>query len=46
VSASTTLADGELLFSGTPADLMAQTSALEGGDLEQAFVALLKAKGL
>jgi ABC-2 type transport system ATP-binding protein len=39
------LADGELLFRGTPADLKAQASALETGDLEQAFVAFLKAKG-
>ncbi len=41
------LADGELLFDGTPVDL--KTSAQEAGggngDLEQAFVAFLKAGG-
>jgi ABC-2 type transport system ATP-binding protein len=39
------LADGELLFSGAPSGLKAEASALESGDLEQAFVAFLKAKG-
>jgi ABC-2 type transport system ATP-binding protein len=39
------LADGELLFNGTPGDLKAQANALESGDLEQAFVAFLKDKG-
>jgi ABC-2 type transport system ATP-binding protein len=36
------LADGELLFTGTPAELRAQG---EGSDLEAAFVAFLHAKG-
>ncbi len=38
------LADGELLFSGTPAELKAAVGVGEG-DLEQAFVAFLHAKG-
>jgi ABC-2 type transport system ATP-binding protein len=39
------LADGELLFNGTPAELKAQAMAAEGEDLEQAFVGFLQAKG-
>lgn len=39
------LADGELLFNGTPAQLKAEAMAAEGEDLEQAFVGFLKAKG-
>jgi ABC-2 type transport system ATP-binding protein len=39
------LADGELLFDGTPAELKAQAMAGPGEDLEQAFVGFLKAKG-
>ena len=39
------LADGELLFDGTPADLKAAATASEGQDLEQAFVEFLRAKG-
>ena len=36
------LADGELLFNGTPAQLKAQAQAVDGKDLEQAFVGFLK----
>jgi ABC-2 type transport system ATP-binding protein len=39
------LADGELLFDGTPTDLKAATEAVGHGDLEEAFVAFLKARG-
>ncbi len=39
------LADGELLFDGTPADLKAAAQAAEGEDLEQAFVNFLRARG-
>ena len=39
------LADGELLFDGTPDELKAQAMAGPGEDLEQAFVGFLKAKG-
>ncbi len=38
------LADGELLFSGTPAELKSAVAAGDG-DLEQAFVAFLHAQG-
>jgi ABC-2 type transport system ATP-binding protein len=39
------LADGELLFDGTPAELKAATDAVGHGGLEEAFVAFLKARG-
>ncbi len=39
------LADGELLFSGPPADLYAAAGASELEDMEQAFVAFLRARG-
>jgi ABC-2 type transport system ATP-binding protein len=39
------LADGELLFDGTPAALKAAATASPGEDLEQAFVNFLRAKG-
>ncbi|CAN5172875.1 hypothetical protein BH20ACT16_BH20ACT16_09930 [soil metagenome] len=39
------LADGELLFDGTPADLKAQAMSAAGEDLEQAFVGFLQARG-
>jgi ABC-2 type transport system ATP-binding protein len=39
------LADGELLFNGTPAALKAEAQATEGQDLEQAFVNFLRARG-
>ena len=39
------LADGELLFNGTSAELKRQAMAAEGEDLEQAFVGFLKARG-
>jgi len=39
------LADGELLFNGTPAQLKIEAQATEGEDLEQAFVGFLKTKG-
>jgi hypothetical protein len=39
------LADGELLFDGTPAQLKAQAMARDGEDLEQAFVGFLQARG-
>jgi ABC-2 type transport system ATP-binding protein len=38
------LADGELLFTGTPTQLKAEVAAGEG-DLEQAFVAFLQRRG-
>jgi ABC-2 type transport system ATP-binding protein len=39
------LADGELLFDGTSAQLKREAQATEGQDLEQAFVGFLKARG-
>ena len=39
------LADGELLFSGPPAELYAAAGASEAEDMEQAFVAFLRTKG-
>ncbi|MEJ7823895.1 MAG: ABC transporter ATP-binding protein [Solirubrobacteraceae bacterium] len=39
------LADGELLFDGTPARLHSESGAAEGEDMEQAFVAFLRAQG-
>jgi ABC-type multidrug transport system ATPase subunit len=39
------LADGELLFNGTPAELKTAAMAVEGQDLEQAFVGFLQTKG-
>ncbi len=39
------LADGELLFDGTPGELIAANGGGDGGDLESAFVAFLKARG-
>jgi ABC-2 type transport system ATP-binding protein len=39
------LADGELLFGGTPRELKAAATAAEHEDLEQAFVAFLHEKG-
>ncbi len=39
------LADGELLFNGTPAELKVAAQAIEGEDLEQAFVGFLAARG-
>jgi ABC-2 type transport system ATP-binding protein len=39
------LADGELLFDGTPTELKAATDAVGHGGLEEAFVAFLKARG-
>jgi len=39
------LADGELLFSGPPAELYAAAGASEAEDMEQAFVAFLRIKG-
>ena len=39
------LADGELLFDGTPQELKREAQATEGQDLEQAFVGFLKARG-
>ncbi|MGH2901495.1 MAG: ABC transporter ATP-binding protein, partial [Solirubrobacteraceae bacterium] len=39
------LADGELLFDGTPAQLKAQALSAPGEDLEQAFVGFLASKG-
>jgi ABC-2 type transport system ATP-binding protein len=39
------LADGELLFNGTSAELKREAQATEGEDLEQAFVGFLKARG-
>jgi ABC-2 type transport system ATP-binding protein len=39
------LADGELLFNGTPAQLKIEAQASEGQDLEQAFVGFLQTKG-
>ena len=39
------LADGELLFDGTPAELKAQAMSAAGEDLEQAFVGFLQARG-
>ena len=39
------LADGDLLFDGTPAALKAEAGAGAGGDLEQAFVAYLAGRG-
>jgi ABC-2 type transport system ATP-binding protein len=39
------LADGELLFNGTPRELHEAAGAAEGEDMEQAFVAFLRAKG-
>jgi hypothetical protein len=38
------LADGELLFTGSPAQLKAEVAA-GAGDLEQAFVAFLTRRG-
>ena len=39
------LADGDLLFDGTPAELKAQAMSGAGEDLEQAFVGFLQARG-
>ena len=39
------LADGELIFTGAPAELAREVEAEEGADFEEAFVAFLKAKG-
>jgi ABC-2 type transport system ATP-binding protein len=39
------LADGELLFDGAPAELVAANGERGEGDFEQAFVAFLKARG-
>ncbi len=39
------LADGDLLFNGTPAQLHADSGAARGEDMEQAFVAFLRAQG-
>ena len=39
------LADGDLLFDGTPAELKAAATASAGEDLEQAFVNFLRAEG-
>jgi ABC-2 type transport system ATP-binding protein len=39
------LADGEALFTGTPAELKAAAKAADGGDLEQAFVVFLRDRG-
>ncbi len=39
------LADGDLLFNGTPQELKREAQATEGQDLEQAFVGFLRAKG-
>ncbi len=39
------LADGELLFDGTPAQLKAAAPPAAGEDLEQAFVGFLRARG-
>jgi len=39
------LADGELVFNGTPAELKREAMASEGQDLEQAFVGFLEARG-
>jgi ABC-2 type transport system ATP-binding protein len=39
------LADGELLFDGTPAELKREAMSAEGEDLEQAFVGFLSARG-
>jgi ABC-type Na+ transport system ATPase subunit NatA len=39
------LADGEALFTGTPAALKAAAKANGGGDLEQAFVVFLRDRG-
>jgi ABC-2 type transport system ATP-binding protein len=39
------LADGELLFDGTPGELKAQAMSGAGEDLEQAFVGFLQARG-
>ena len=39
------LADGELLFNGTPAQLKIEAQATEGEDLEQAFVGFLQTRG-
>ena len=39
------LADGELLFNGSPAELHALAGAAEHEDMEQAFVRFLAAKG-
>jgi len=39
------LADGDLLFAGSPAELKSQAMAREGEDLEHAFVDFLRARG-
>jgi ABC-2 type transport system ATP-binding protein len=39
------LADGELVFSGTPAELRTEAGAVGRGDLEQAFVTFLTQRG-
>jgi ABC-2 type transport system ATP-binding protein len=39
------LADGEMLFNGTPQELKREAQATEGQDLEQAFVGFLRARG-
>jgi len=39
------LGDGEALFDGTPAELKAEARGGERGDLEQAFVGFLRARG-
>jgi ABC-2 type transport system ATP-binding protein len=39
------LADGELLFAGTPAELERATGAHEAIDFEGAFVRFLRARG-
>jgi len=39
------LADGELLFDGPPAELYAASDTSESDDMEQAFVAFLRARG-
>ncbi|MDX6690842.1 MAG: type transport system ATP-binding protein [Solirubrobacteraceae bacterium] len=39
------LADGELVFSGTPAQLRTEAGAVGRGDLEQAFVTFLTQRG-
>ena len=39
------LADGEMLFDGTPAELKASPAPTTSDDLEQAFVSFLRARG-
>jgi ABC-2 type transport system ATP-binding protein len=39
------LADGDLLFDGTPTELKSRATASEGEDLEQAFVGFLETQG-